>query len=852
MNNKIIVLFLLLLLPLTIFATDSEKVDDAVVEELLQAEKVSVVVVLDEDAELSVESREVVITDNAWHTSDDEISRNDIKVTHEYSATINGFAAEVTEDGLDQLQESDNVERVYYDSVYSLSLEDSVPQVNATDVHSIYLNSVGLDGQGQTVCVIDTGINYNHADLGGCFGNNNVSSDCKVIGGEDIYNGDMDPIDDHGHGTHVAGIVAADGTIIGVAPGANLIAMKVFGSDQSTTASKILAGIDWCVSNSSEFNISVITMSLSLTNGLGSEIVFSSESECDSYASDGGVVAAANDAAAQGILVTVAAGNDGSTDGISLPACGSNITSVGAVNDSNTIFFNRMNLLDLLAPGININSADEVDSNYVEMSGTSMATPHVAGAGAILQQYAQDFEARTLTPAQIEQTLVDYGTLINDTSETQLNFPLLNIYSSLLSLDTVGPEISITVPNGSVMSIGDSITVSVSDLHGVSAVWYEKDTVTFEPYSNGTDWFIDANWSTGEQQLILYANDTLSYVTHTPLTITLSSAPTIDDWLWTDSTGTFDSSNITINENDTLSMLVNVSDADADTLTFSWVLADVEINDTEDMSYSIGLNESKNTTLVLTVSDGVTDVMNNWSVQIADPFAPEFSTISSQTANEGAWSLSVSGYVTNLDEDDLIYSVSSGFSVSELGVISRGFGCDGSGIYTVEVTVSDGYSSSLASFNLEIEDTDECDNDDDDDDDDDGGDGDGGGAGTGGGAGDGPELTPAVLETKTETKTTSNVVKNTPKEVPKPTVESNNSDSETFATNEGKPFSLDILGKFIDDFDYNNIDMKYKQIVAVVVCGSLIGAYLYPNYRKRKGKTLHVRVSHGYEKGWRK
>jgi subtilisin family serine protease len=850
MNNKIIVLFLLLLLPLTIFATDSEKVDGAVVEELSQAETVQVVVVLAEDAEVSVESREVVITDNAWHTSDDEISRNDIKVTHEYSATINGFAAEVTDEGLDQLQESDNVERVYYDSVYSLSLEDSVPQVNATDVHSIYLNSVGLDGQGQTVCVIDTGINYNHADLGGCFGDNNASSSCKVIGGEDIYNGDMDPMDDHGHGTHVAGIVAADGTITGVAPGANLIAMKVFGSDRSTTASKILAGIDWCVSNSSEFDISVITMSLSLTNGLGSEIVFSSESECDSYASDGGVVAAANYAAAQGILVTAAAGNDGSTEGISLPACGSNITSVGAVNDSNVIFFNRMSLLDLLAPGIKINSADEVESGYVQMSGTSMAAPHVAGAGAILQQYTQDFEDRTLTPTVIEQVLVDFGTLINDTSETQLNFPLLNIYSSLLSLDTVGPEISITVPNGSVIPIGDSITVSVSDLHGVSAVWYEKDTEIFEPYSNGTDWFIDANWSTGEQQLILYANDTLSYSTHTPLTVTLSSAPTIDDWLWSNSTSSLVGSGIVIEENDTLEILVNVSDADGDTLTYSWSLYDKEIYTNQTLTYLMGLNNrTGNQTLVLTVSDGFTDVTNTWSVQIVDPFAPEFSTISSQTIGEIAWSYDISDYVTNLDEDDLVYSVSSGFSISSLGVITRTFECDDSATFTVTVTASDGYSTTSTSFSLEVEDTVECDDENDDDDDDDDGEGDGGGGG--GGTGDVPELTPAVLETKTE-KTTSNAVKNTPKEVPKPTVELNDSDPETFATNEGKPFSLNVLGKFIDDFEYNNIDMKYKQIVAVVVCGSLVGAYLYPHYHKRKGKTLNVRVSHGYEKDWHK
>jgi subtilisin family serine protease len=854
MDKKLIVVFLLLLLPLTIFAADSaEKVDDLVIEELEQSETVSIVVVLEENAELLQDSEEVIITDDAWHTTDAEIDIVDIEITHTYDAALNGFAAEVTEEGLAELEASDHVERVYYDQVYSLALDYSVPQVNVTNAHNVQINDISLTGQGQTICVIDTGINYNHADLGGCFGDNNASSECKVIGGEDLYNGDLDPMDDHGHGTHVAGIAAADGVLTGVAPGANLIAMKVFGSDQSTTASKIIAGIDWCVSNSSKYNISVITMSLSLTNGLGSEIIFSSESECDSYDSDGGVVVAANDAAAQGLLVTSAAGNDGSTDGIALPACGSNITSVGGVDDSNKIYFNRAAILDMLAPGVYINSTDEFGSAYVELSGTSMSTPHAAGAGAILQQYAQDFEDRTLTPVQIEQALVDYGTLINDTNATELNYPLLNVYSALLSLDSVGPEITSDAPNGSTISINDTIQISVSDLHSVSDVWYMKEVELYEPYSDGTDWFIDANWSTGEHQITVYANDSNSQVSYIDLVLTISSAPTIDSWSWSNSSGEFNESDIVINESDTLSAIVDASDVDGDTLTYIWFLRDVEINNSQNMSYDVALNDSGNTTLHVFVSDGANNVSENWSILIVDPFPPSIATIPNQNHNESAWELDVLSYITNPDGDHLIYSVSSGFSINDSVVITRTFGCSDSGDYAVEVNVSDGYTSVSDIFDLSISDS--CGSTDTSDDDaDSGGD-------DGDDSSDDDLLSSLVAEANVASAATSSSssssnenkteTKVTKKVVPKKIINNTSNDTATFTTSD-KPFSFDILGKLVDDFDYNDIDMKYKQIIAVVFCGALVGAYLYPHYHSKHKKTLKVKLHHGYEKNWRK
>ena len=94
-------------------------------------------------------------------------------------------------------------------------------------------NGINLTGEGQTICIIDTGIDYNHTDFGNCYGNNNPDSECKILGGIDYCADDTTctstdnyPDDAHGHGTHVAGIAAANGSLKGVAPGAKLIIIK--------------------------------------------------------------------------------------------------------------------------------------------------------------------------------------------------------------------------------------------------------------------------------------------------------------------------------------------------------------------------------------------------------------------------------------------------------------------------------------------------------------------------------------------------------------------------------------------------------------------------------------------------
>jgi subtilisin len=226
----------------------------------------------------------------------------------------------------------------------------------------------GNAGLGIDVMIIDTGIDYTHPDL-----------DDYYAGGIDYANGDNDPLDDNGHGTHCAGIVGADDNsvgVIGAAPYANLWAVKALDKRGSGWVSDIAAGIDWAVNNGAE----VISMSL------GGSYSDTLKTSCDN-------------AYASGIVVVAAAGNGG-TNSVSYPAAYSSVIAVSATysNDNLASFSNYGSEIELSAPGVNIYSTMPIYSveltsgppwsrysnNYDYMSGTSMACPHVSGVAALV------------------------------------------------------------------------------------------------------------------------------------------------------------------------------------------------------------------------------------------------------------------------------------------------------------------------------------------------------------------------------------------------------------------------------------------------------------------------------------
>jgi len=237
-------------------------------------------------------------------------------------------------------------------------------------------------GSGRVVAVLDTGINYLHTELASSY-----------VGGKDFVNNDTDPFDDNGHGTHVAGIITADGVNAnakGAAPGAGILAGKVLDASGSGYISDIVAGIYWAADNPS---VDVISMSL------GTSRTFKS-SNCDSYIPD--LTTAINYAVGKGKVVVVAAGNN--PGGVSNPGCISSTVVVGAVNSKDKIasFSGRgfsMKDHGVVAPGVSLFST-WLSPNYVYASGTSMATPLVSATIALMKQ-----KNANLTVSQIKSIL---------------------------------------------------------------------------------------------------------------------------------------------------------------------------------------------------------------------------------------------------------------------------------------------------------------------------------------------------------------------------------------------------------------------------------------------------------------
>ncbi|TCN24812.1 S8 family peptidase [Mesobacillus foraminis] len=240
-------------------------------------------------------------------------------------------------------------------------------------------------GQGITIAILDTGCDTDHPDLKDrIIGGRNFTQDDG--GKSEIYE------DYNGHGTHVAGTIAAslnNTGVAGVAPEANLLILKVLGKNGSGQYDWIIKAIDYAISQ----KVDIISMSLG-----GPEDV----KELHDI-----IKKAVN----QNILVVCAAGNEGdgedSTDELGYPGCYNEVISVGAIDleRQSSEFTNSNNQVDLVAPGEKITST-YLNGTYASLSGTSMATPHVSGALALLKVLSNsDFE-RDLTVPELYAQLV--------------------------------------------------------------------------------------------------------------------------------------------------------------------------------------------------------------------------------------------------------------------------------------------------------------------------------------------------------------------------------------------------------------------------------------------------------------
>ena len=427
--------------------------------------------------------------------SPSEIRQTDLFIENRYT-TINGFSGLVTASGLEELRNDPLVKSIAYDYPVMPTLSDSILQINASNVWNLAAGGQNVTGTGITVCVIDTGIDYTHPSLGGCTNDTFLAGTCsKVLGGYDYGNDDTDPRDVNSHGTHVAGIVASENdTYRGVAPGAKLVALKVFTNAGVGSTSDVISAIDWCKNNRSIYNISVITMSIAVTSG-STEIIFNSSCDSDDVS---GLANAASGAAALGIFVDASAGNLGSSSGITSPGCGVNVTSVGSVTktDGNSNYNTGPNL-DVMAPGSSIVSTT-LSNTFGSKDGTSMAAPHVAGAAALLIQYHRLMENKNLTPTEIDNKLKITGVSFTDTRNS-LTFPRINL------LEAIKPFINFTSPtpaNNSV--VGNSITINATSDTNISVALLE--------WNNGT----------ANNMSMTKLNNTLFSITFNPLGTTVN------------------------------------------------------------------------------------------------------------------------------------------------------------------------------------------------------------------------------------------------------------------------------------------------------------------------------------------
>ena len=245
------------------------------------------------------------------------------------------------------------------------------------------LQALGFTGAGQRIAVIDSGIDSDHPDFAGrivaeaCFCFNPGNNCCP--NGESSQSGVGSAEDDHGHGTHVAGICAANGKNIGIAPGAEIVAVKTIDKFNSFWSfSDQTAALDWLYSQN--LNLTSVNMSL----GTFSSFV----GVCDGSASWMlAAFQAVENLRSQGTEVVVAAMNDSKVDELPVPACLSNTLTIGATNDRDAAasFSNSSPNVDFFAPGVGILSSS-LGGGSVAFSGTSMATPHMAGGIALVKQ----------------------------------------------------------------------------------------------------------------------------------------------------------------------------------------------------------------------------------------------------------------------------------------------------------------------------------------------------------------------------------------------------------------------------------------------------------------------------------
>lgn len=591
-------------------------------------------------------------------------------IEHSYRI-VPAIAANVPESAIAGLSRHPRVKVVELDgTVYALDAElDNtwgVKRIGAGVVHD-----GGNKGTGVKVAIIDSGIDYTHPDL-----------DANFFGGYDFVNSDPDPMDDNGHGTHVAGTVAAednDTGVVGVAPEAKLYALKVLNSSGSGSWSNVIAALQWAVDN----GIQVTNNSYGSGSDPGST-----------------VKAAFDNSAAAGIFHAAAAGNSGNCKGknnsVGYPARYASVIAVAATdqNDTRPCFSSTGPDVELAAPGVKINST-KLGGGYVEFNGTSMASPHVAGTAALviaagiadsnadgkindeirkrLQETADDLgstgkdnqygyglvdadEAAILPPTNTAPTADDISAATNEDTALALTLSGSDAETCELTFSIVGGP-----SNGSLSAITDNACASGSPNTDSASITYTPNT-----NFNGSDSFTYKVNDGSADSNIATASITVNAVNDKPIA---------------------DSKSVSTEKNTALTITLTGSDADGCIASSTFAVMSGPANGVLSATngamtcsggnLSASVDYSPNTDFVgddafaFHISDG-TDTSNEATVSIAvtaTNTAPTADEVSASTDEDTAVTITLSG--ADAESCELNFTVVTGPANGTLGSLAN-------------------------------------------------------------------------------------------------------------------------------------------------------------------------------------
>ena len=321
----------------------------------------------------------VVLKDTAAPV-DSLVTRLGGLVSKKYTSALHGYSATMSEGQAKRIAADPAVAYVEQNRTFHITATQSNPPswgLDRIDQRSLPLNSsytYSTTASNVHAYVIDTGINLTHTDFGG-----------RATSGYDFVNNDTNATDCNGHGTHVAGTIG--GTSYGVAKGVQLTAVRVLDCSGSGTYADVIAGIDWVTQHA----VKPAVANMSLGGGVSTSV-------------DNAV----KNSIGSGVTYAVAAGNESTSACNSSPSRVSEAITVGATTstDARASYSNYGSCLDIFAPGSSIKS-DWIGGTTATntISGTSMATPHVAGAAALyLATHA------SASPATVRNALVAAGT----------------------------------------------------------------------------------------------------------------------------------------------------------------------------------------------------------------------------------------------------------------------------------------------------------------------------------------------------------------------------------------------------------------------------------------------------------